>query len=102
MCADRFTYADVPQQDRCHWFVRDSTNTKFDRGFRSKDEASNWIDNFGAWTGVPASWSRCMAMTTTSRSWTVRARSQRYRKDLAPETQGSQDRHTPSRRDFQE
>ena len=47
MSADSFTFAYVPQQDRCRWFVRDGAKTMFDRGFRSKDGASSWIDNFG-------------------------------------------------------
>lgn len=47
MSDDRFTFADVPQQDRCRWFVRYGAKTAFDRGFRSKDEASSWIDSFG-------------------------------------------------------
>jgi hypothetical protein len=47
MSADRFTFEEVPLQDRCRWFVRYGTVTVFDRGFRSKNEASNWIDKFG-------------------------------------------------------
>jgi hypothetical protein len=47
MNTDGFTFADVPQQDRCRWFVRHGAKTMFDRGFRSKDEASNWMDALG-------------------------------------------------------
>lgn len=46
MSAESFTFADVPRQDRCHWFVSYGVNTMFDRGFLSKDEASSWIDYF--------------------------------------------------------
>lgn len=41
-----FTFADVPKQDRYRWFVRYGAKTMFDRGFRLKEEASSWIDNF--------------------------------------------------------
>ena len=47
MSADSFTFADVPEQDRFRWFVRYGAKTMFDRGFRSMDEASRWIDNSG-------------------------------------------------------
>lgn len=47
MRVDGFTFAEVPQQDRCRWFVRLGAQTMFDRGFRSKDEASGWLDKFG-------------------------------------------------------
>lgn len=43
-----FSFGDVPLQVRCRWFVRRGATTRFDRGFRSKDEASNWIDSFGS------------------------------------------------------
>jgi hypothetical protein len=47
MSADRFSFSDVPLQDRCRWFVRYGAKTMFDRGFRSKDEANDWIDGLG-------------------------------------------------------
>lgn len=47
MSADLFTFAEVPQQDRCRWFVRYGAKTVFDRGFRSKEEAGSWIKGFG-------------------------------------------------------
>ncbi|MBN3777025.1 hypothetical protein G3O06_05500 [Burkholderia sp. Ac-20345] len=42
-----FNFASVPQQKRCRWFVRQGATTRFDRGFRSKEAASKWIDAFG-------------------------------------------------------
>jgi len=47
MSVDRFTFEEVPQQERCCWFVRYGAKTVFDRRLRSKDEASSWFDNFG-------------------------------------------------------
>lgn len=41
-----FTFAEVPKQDKLRWFVRYGAKTMFDRGFRSKEEASAWIDRF--------------------------------------------------------
>lgn len=43
-----FSFAEVPQQKRCRWFVRRGASTRFDRGFPSKSDASNWIDAFGS------------------------------------------------------
>lgn len=43
-----FSFFEVPQQARCRWFVRRSATTRFDRGFRSKGDASNWIAAFGS------------------------------------------------------
>ena len=43
-----FSFAEVPQQLRCRWFVRRGATTRFDRGFRSKGDASNWINAFGS------------------------------------------------------
>ena len=40
------SFDDVPQQARCRWFVRQGSITRLDRGFRSKEEASAWIDSF--------------------------------------------------------
>lgn len=39
-----FNFAEVPMQSGCRWFVRHGATTRFDRGFRSKNDASNWID----------------------------------------------------------
>lgn len=38
----------VPMQSRCRWFIKRGVTTKFNRGFRSKIEASNWINNLGS------------------------------------------------------
>ncbi|WP_321820731.1 MULTISPECIES: hypothetical protein [unclassified Burkholderia] len=38
----------IPVQKRCRWFVRQGATTHFMRGFRSKGDASNWIDAFGS------------------------------------------------------
>lgn len=43
-----FSFSEVPQQKRCRWFVRRGATTRFDRGFRSKDDAGNWIAAFGS------------------------------------------------------
>lgn len=37
----------VPLQSRCRWFVRRGEVVVLERGFRTKLEASNWIDAFG-------------------------------------------------------
>lgn len=42
-----FSFDEVPEQKRCRWFVRRGSKTVFTKGFRSKTEASNWIDDFG-------------------------------------------------------
>lgn len=47
MDADLFSFEEVPLQDKCRWFVRRGATTQFNRGFRSKDEASLWINTFG-------------------------------------------------------
>jgi len=38
----------VPQQRCCRWFVRRGATTKFERGFRSKPDAANWIVSLGS------------------------------------------------------
>lgn len=42
-----FNYNSVPLQGNCRWFVRRGATVKYNRGFRSKEDASNWIDAFG-------------------------------------------------------
>ncbi|QMI49889.1 hypothetical protein [Burkholderia sp. MBR-1] len=43
-----FNTKSIPVQKRCRWFVRQGATTHFTGGFRSKVDASNWIDAFGA------------------------------------------------------
>lgn len=43
-----FNYSSVPLQGNCRWFVRRGDTVKYERGFRSKQDASNWINAFGA------------------------------------------------------
>ncbi|WP_241294359.1 hypothetical protein [Burkholderia stabilis] len=38
----------IPTQKRCRWFVRQGSMTYFSGGFRSKGDASNWINAFGS------------------------------------------------------
>lgn len=38
---------DVPPRAGCRWFVRRGSETPTDRGFRSKAEASSWIESLG-------------------------------------------------------
>ena len=47
MDATLFSFAEVPCQDKCRWFVRRGASTKFNRGFRSKNEADTWINSMG-------------------------------------------------------
>lgn len=42
-----FEFHEVPQQKFARWFVRRGAKTKFDRGFKSKAEASAWIESLG-------------------------------------------------------
>ncbi|MCS7526924.1 hypothetical protein N0609_11480 [Pseudomonas aeruginosa] len=42
-----FSYNSVPLQGNCRWFVRRGGSVNYERGFRSKQEASNWISDFG-------------------------------------------------------
>ncbi|EKY4113591.1 TPA: hypothetical protein ACGW3M_001071 [Pseudomonas aeruginosa] len=42
-----FSYTSVPLQGNCRWFVRRGDTVKYERGFRSKLDASNWINAFG-------------------------------------------------------
>lgn len=42
-----FNFGEVPKQSRCRWFVRRGAATHFDRGFRAKGDADNWIDAMG-------------------------------------------------------
>lgn len=41
-----FRWESIPIQSRCRWFVQRGATTKFDRGFRSKQDANNWINSF--------------------------------------------------------
>lgn len=43
-----FRAESIPVQKRCRWFVKRGPTTWFDRGFRSKSDASNWIDAHGS------------------------------------------------------
>lgn len=47
MATNLFSFAEVPTQARCRRFVRRGATTRFDRGFRAKGDASNWIDGMG-------------------------------------------------------
>lgn len=47
MSTKPFNFDDVPQQARCRWFVRRGATTRYDRGFRSKSDANNWINALG-------------------------------------------------------
>ena len=41
----KFSYQWVPAKEKgCRWFVRYGAATKFNRGFNTKAQASNWID----------------------------------------------------------
>lgn len=40
-----FRWECVPMQPRCRWFVQRGATTKFERGFRSKQDASKWIES---------------------------------------------------------
>src|SRR5690554_2860293 len=42
-----FNYSSVPLQGNCRWFVRRGDTVKYERGFRSKQDANNWINAFG-------------------------------------------------------
>ncbi|MFQ2238154.1 hypothetical protein ACK32R_20925 [Aeromonas dhakensis] len=39
-----FNFEMVPKQNGCRWFLRKDGHTRYDRGFRSKKEASDWIN----------------------------------------------------------
>ena len=41
-----FTLSSVPLQKGCRWFLTKGASTKYDRGFRSKEEANGWITSF--------------------------------------------------------
>lgn len=41
-----FTFSSVPLQKGCRWFVKKGATTRYDRGFRSKGEADQWIATF--------------------------------------------------------
>ncbi|MFK4135962.1 hypothetical protein ACI2KR_27310 [Pseudomonas luteola] len=43
-----FHHASIPLQNNCRWFVRRGEAVQYDRGFRSKGEASDWIESFGS------------------------------------------------------
>jgi hypothetical protein len=47
MESELFSFNEVPLQDKCRWFVRRGEMTNLTRGFRSKDEASAWVNSFG-------------------------------------------------------
>ena len=40
----RIPFDTIPIQKYCRWFVRHGDETFFDRGFKTKEEASQWID----------------------------------------------------------
>lgn len=42
-----FSFDTVPVQKGCRWFVKKGDTTPCDRGFRSKEEADQWIKSFG-------------------------------------------------------
>lgn len=44
-----FNISEIPVADKVRWFVcrGTSTNLNLGRGFRTKDDASQWIDSFG-------------------------------------------------------
>lgn len=42
-----FSYDQVPEQDKCRWFIKNGDNVRYDRGFRSKAEADAWIADLG-------------------------------------------------------
>ena len=42
-----FNFEVVPLQSHCRWFVRRGEVVVLERGFRTKSEASSWIDAFG-------------------------------------------------------
>lgn len=42
-----FDFNTVPAPPGLRWFVRHGTEIRYDRGFRSKAEASVWINNQG-------------------------------------------------------
>lgn len=48
MSTEFFSYAEVPQQDKCKWFVRMGSTTKYNRGFRTKMQANDWINELGS------------------------------------------------------
>lgn len=41
------SFDNVPKQRNCRWFVRYGSTIRYDRGFRSKKEAAEWINGFG-------------------------------------------------------
>lgn len=47
MATNLFDFDELPLQDKCRWFVRRGATTKLNRGFRSKNEASLWINALG-------------------------------------------------------
>lgn len=42
-----FDLTSIPFQGGCRWFVKRGDEFTLDRGFRSKREASDWIDSLG-------------------------------------------------------
>lgn len=42
-----FNFACVPLQRNCRWFVSRGATVNYERGFRSKQGASDWINAFG-------------------------------------------------------
>lgn len=42
-----FNYLSVPLQGNCRWFVQRGGMVNYRRGFRSKEEATNWIRAYG-------------------------------------------------------
>lgn len=42
-----FSADNVPFQGHCRWFVRRGAIVDLERGFRTKAQASDWIEEFG-------------------------------------------------------
>ena len=42
-----FSFAEVPLQDRCRWFLRRGAKTAYNRGWRTKQEVRDWIESLG-------------------------------------------------------
>lgn len=36
-------HENIPKQNRCRWFLQHGASTRFDCGFRNKDEIEAWI-----------------------------------------------------------
>lgn len=47
MSESLFSFDDVPDQKGIRWFVQRGEDQNFSRGFKSKSEASEWINDLG-------------------------------------------------------